>query len=136
MRLNLNNFKASNTTTRNKEVKRILLVDDQRDSGYVFELMLKREGYAVDTFTDPIKALTVFEPGYYDLIILDYRMAGLNGLGFIQSVRKLDEFVKAILVTAWEPGSIGNDLQKWFVKILSKPIAVDVLVEEVIIALL
>jgi len=116
-------------------VKRILIVDDERDSGYVFELMLRKEGYTVDTFTDPINALKTFKPGYYNLIILDYSMAGLNGLGFIQNVRKLDGLVKAILVTAWEPSSIGNDLQKWFLKVLGKPVSDEVLVEEVRLAL-
>jgi len=121
-------------TTSN--MKRILLVDDEEDVTLVFELTLKDAGYIVDTFTDSVKALSAFQSGYYDLIILDYRMAGLNGLEFIQNVRKIDKLSKAILITAWEQSSIGIDLEKWFIKILSKPIAVDVLVEEVILALL
>ena len=116
-------------------MRRILLVDDEKDSGYVFELMLKKEGYMVETFTDPIKALSAFKPGYYDLIVIDYRMSGLNGLGFIQNVRKIDSLAKAILVTAWEQQSFGNEFQKWFIKILGKPVPEEVLVQEVKLAL-
>jgi len=116
-------------TTSN--MRRILLIDDEEDVTLVFELMLKQAGYIVDTFTDSVKALSAFQSGYYDLIILDYRMAGLNGIEFIQNVRKIDTLSKAILITAWEQRSIGNDLEKWFIKILSKPISVEVLIEEV-----
>ena len=116
-------------------MRRILLVDDEEDVTLVYKLMLKNEGYTVDAFTDPNKALSAFKSGYYDLIILDYRMAGLNGLEFIQNVRKIDKLAKAILVTAWEQHSIGNELEKWFIKILSKPLFVDVLIKEIGLAL-
>ena len=134
MTLNLNNFKPNSTRRMNKDMKRILLVDDDIDSGYVFELMLKKEGYIVDVFIDPNEALSAFKSGYYDLIILDYRMEGLNGLEFILNVRKVDSLVKAILLTAWEPESLGDEVQKWFVKVLSKPLFSEVLIKEVRLA--
>ena len=112
-------------------MRRILLVDNEEDVILVFELMLRKEGYIVDAFTDPNKALSAFKSGYYDLIILDYRMAGLNGLEFILNVRKVDRLVKALLLTAWEPQSIGDEVQKLFVKVLSKPLFSEVLIKEV-----
>ena len=112
-----------------------MLVDDEKDSVYVFTLILRNEGHIVDTYSDPIKALSAFKPGYYDLIILDYRMAGLNGLGFIQKIRTLDRLARAILVTAWEQRSIGNDVQKWFIKVLGKPVSEEKLIKEVRLAL-
>ena len=48
------------------------------DTEYAFALILKAEGYFVDAYNDPVKALLAFKPGYYDLIILDYRMAPLT----------------------------------------------------------
>ena len=116
-------------------MRRILLVDNEEDVTLVFELMLRKEGYIVDVFTDPNKALSAFKSGYYDLIILDYRMAELNGLEFILNVRKVDSLVKAILLTAWEPESLGDEVQKWFVKVLSKPLFSEVLIKEVGLAL-
>ena len=116
-------------------MRRILLVDNEEDVILVFELMLRKEGYIVDAFTDPNKALSAFKSGYYDLIILDYRMEGLNGLEFILNVRKVDSLVKAILLTAWEPESLGDEVQKWFVKVLSKPLFSEVLIKEVGLAL-
>ena len=79
--------------------------------------------------------MSAFKPEYYDLIITDYFMPALNGLGFIQNIRKFDESVKAILLTAWEPQSIGDEVQKLFVKVLSKPLFSEVLIKEVGLAL-
>ena len=62
-------------------------------------------------------------------------MAGLNGLGFIQNIRKFDVSVKAILLTAWEPQSIGDEVQKWFVKVVGKPVSEEKLIKEVRLAL-
>ena len=134
MTRNCSIFKANNTIATDNNI-RILLVEDEKDSGFVFELILTREGYKIDNYTDPIKALSAFKPEYYDLIITDYFMAGLNGLGFIQNIRKIDESVKAILLTAWEPQSIGDEVRKWFNKILGKPLTEDKLIKEVRLAL-
>jgi len=114
---------------------RILVVDDEKDSEWVYELILEKQGYCVDAYFDPIRALSEFKPDYYDLILVDYRMEGLNGLALIQKIRKLDPFVKAILITAWQPQTIGKELQNWFMRILPKPISEEKLVEEVKIAL-
>ena len=54
---------------------------------YLFALILKDKGYLVDTYTDPIRALVEFKANYYDMIILDYRMDGLNGLELYQKIR-------------------------------------------------
>ena len=86
MTRNCSIFKANNTIATDNNI-RILLVEDEKDSGFVFELILTSEGYKIDNYTDPIKALSAFKPEYYDLIITDYFMAGLNGLGFIQNIR-------------------------------------------------
>jgi CheY-like chemotaxis protein len=101
----------------------------------VFTMILRDEGYFVDAYCDPALALSAFKPQYYDLIIVDYRMADIDGLAFIQEIRKLDRLAKAILITAWQAQTIGHDLQNWFNKILLKPVTGEKLVEEVKLAL-
>jgi DNA-binding NtrC family response regulator len=113
----------------------LLLIDDEKDNTFVFTSILRADGYLVDEYNDPIKALSAYRPKYYDLIILDYRMAGLNGLGFIQKVKEIDRSAKAILITAWELRSLGKMIQKYFIRILSKPISEEELLKEVRFAL-
>jgi DNA-binding NtrC family response regulator len=115
--------------------RRLFILDDEVDCMSVFTMILRDEGYLVDAYCDPTLALSAFKPQYYDLIIVDYRMADINGLAFIQEIRKHDRIAKAILITAWQPKTIGHDLQNWFNKILLKPVTGEKLVEEVKLAL-
>jgi two-component system response regulator FixJ len=115
--------------------RRLFILDDEVDCMSVFTMILRDEGYLVDAYYDPTLALSAFKPQYYDLIIVDYRMADINGIAFIQEIRKLDSSVKAILITAWQPQTIGHDLQNWFSRVLLKPVTGEKLVEEVRAAL-
>lgn len=114
---------------------RLMIVDHEWDSQLVYQLMLEAQGYNVDAYSDPVMAISEFKPDYYDLIILDYRMEGLNGLALVQRIRKLDPFVKAIFIAAWQPETIGKELQNCFIKVLPKPIFEERLVEEARVAL-
>jgi DNA-binding response OmpR family regulator len=60
-----------------------LIVDDEWDCQWVYQLMLKAQGYNVHDYSDPIKSISEFKPDYYDLIILDYRMEDLDGLALV-----------------------------------------------------
>ena len=44
-----------------ENMTRILLVDDEKDTEYAFALILKAEGYIVDAYDDPVKALLAFK---------------------------------------------------------------------------
>jgi CheY-like chemotaxis protein len=112
-------------------VKRILVVDDEKDNAYLFALILEDHGYLVDTYNDPIKALAEFKMGYYDLMIVDYRMADLNGLEFFLKIRALDKSAKAILLTAGHEQLHLDDDHKFFCKVLGKPIPARILLKEV-----
>jgi DNA-binding response OmpR family regulator len=59
---------TKNNTTTNKDINnRIILVDDELDITTAFTLGLEDNGFNVDTFNDPVKALPSFKGGSYDL---------------------------------------------------------------------
>jgi len=111
--------------------KRILIVDDEGDSAYLFALILEDQGYLVDTYNDPIRALSEFKANYYDMIILDYRMSGLNGLELYRRIRALDKSARAMLLTAGHEQLVLDENYKWFLRVLGKPISATTLVNEV-----
>jgi DNA-binding response OmpR family regulator len=49
---------------------RVMLVDDDHDTVYSFQVVLELNGYDVDGFTDPYSALRNFSEGLYDLIVV------------------------------------------------------------------
>jgi len=56
----------------------------------------------VDTFNDPVKAISSFKDGSYDLALIDYKMPNLNGFELYEEIRKIDEKIKVCFITAFE----------------------------------
>src|SRR5918999_5693905 len=65
---------------------KILLVDNEADVTITFKAILQDAGFIVNTYEDPLIALSNFIPRFYDLVILDIGMPKMNGieLGIIQ----------------------------------------------------
>ena len=110
--------------------QRILIVDDDSDISEVFKLSLEHDGFMVDTFNDPLLALSNYKVGSYDLLLFDMKMPGLNGLELFQRIRLLDHKVKVCFVTAFEDSQdeikrLFPDLEKEC--LIKKPISLHVL---------
>ena len=73
---------------KNKEEKRILLVDDEQDVLLTFQLLLVHEGYKVYPFDNPLDALSSFKIGLYDLAILDIKMPKIDGFQLYEEIKK------------------------------------------------
>lgn len=81
----------------------ILLVDDEQDITNVLKRGLENKGnYRVDAFNDPQQALAHFKTNYYDAIILDLRMPGMDGFGLSREIWKRDTNVQICFMTAFE----------------------------------
>ena len=80
--------------------KRILIVDDEKDVGWTLKLILENYGFDIDCFTDSATALEKFKPNLYDLIILDIRMAEINGFELYDELKSRDSNIKTLFITA------------------------------------
>ena len=122
---------GSSSTLRQAELRghgNLMLVEDEPDVLFAFKTILISEGYNVDTFTDSFEALKHFiklNRPYYDLVILDIRMHGMNGIQLYQKLKRIDCDVRVIFATALDAAqelvSIIPDLNS--VHIIRKPIA-------------
>ena len=81
---------------------RIMLVDDEPDINAALSVVLKREGYDVDTFENPFIALEKLKPGFYGLIILDVKMPQMDGFELYREIKKVDRKAKICFLTASE----------------------------------
>jgi DNA-binding response OmpR family regulator len=77
-------------------------VDDDRDIANLYKLSLERDGFVVDSFNDPLLALSGYEAGAYDLLILDIKMPQMNGFELYQKIRLADAHTKVYFISAFE----------------------------------
>jgi|SRR6187200_188799 DNA-binding NtrC family response regulator len=84
--------------------KSILAVDDELDIVNLIKQSLDMSGFKVRTFTNALAALEHFKSNsrYYDIVISDIRMPGMNGYEFIKHVKNINPKVKAVLMSAFE----------------------------------
>ena len=89
------------TGTRREMRKRILVIDDEEAIREVFLAALKHTEYQVDTIDSGEKAIAMVERAKYNLVYLDLRMPGLNGVQTLRELRKKDKDVPIYIVTAF-----------------------------------
>ena len=71
-------------------MKRILVVDDERQIIRMLRASLQSSGYEVLTASNGIEGMEKFESGRPDLIVTDLAMPEMNGLELTQAVRRLE----------------------------------------------
>ncbi|MBI4263076.1 MAG: sigma-54-dependent Fis family transcriptional regulator [Acidobacteria bacterium] len=89
---------------------RILIADDQRDVLEALRLLLKGDGYQIDTADSPAAVLQALERREYDVLLIDLNYArdttsGQEGLDLLARLRAADESLPVVVMTAW--GSVG-----------------------------
>jgi CheY-like chemotaxis protein/DNA-binding CsgD family transcriptional regulator len=72
-------------------MKKILIVDDEPDSIYVFKVLLSQHNYEVLSITDPLLAIETIYQTNPDLIILDWMMPQKEGIEVLKEVKAIPE---------------------------------------------
>jgi DNA-binding NtrC family response regulator len=79
----------------------ILVIDDEEIMREILETLLVREGYAVRLAPTGMDGLDLARSLPFDAVIVDMMMPGMDGLQFLDELRKLDEELPAIMITAF-----------------------------------
>lgn len=93
---------------------RILVADDQTDVLEALRLLLKGNGFDVDTVGSPTAALATLERHDFDAMLLDMNYtrdttSGREGLDLLAAVGTLEPNMPVVVMTAW--GSIDNAVE-------------------------
>jgi DNA-binding NtrC family response regulator len=125
---------ADNSVSKSKLVA---IVDDEDDIVQLFRDALGSiNDITVFTFTDPLMALEHFKINKenYVLVLSDLRMPGLTGTELIKELKRTNQFVRTILMTAFatNDGLFQEYTKKELINgFLQKPIRIDDLRAEV-----
>ena len=81
---------------------KILIVDDEEHIRMLYQVELEDEGYDVITASDGNMLIERIEKEHPDLIILDIKMAGYNGLDLLQDIRNKFYNLPVVLCSAYD----------------------------------
>jgi len=82
--------------------KKILIVDDEPDITLTLRKGLELSGFDVQSFNDPLVALSSYKPDIYDLLVIDIRMPNMTGFELYRKIKELDSKVRVCFITAFE----------------------------------
>lgn len=88
---------------------RILIIDDDRAFRVGTGALLADEGYEVDAASGGDEGLARLAAGPYELVLLDLRMAGRNGLSVLEEIRRVGNSVPVLMLTGY--GTVDSAVQ-------------------------
>ncbi len=81
-------------------MRRLLIIDDQKDLLLLYKIEFESEGYHVDTARNARKALNMSDKKHYDLIILEINLPGIDGKELMGKLLVRDKKIPIIINSA------------------------------------
>ena len=105
---------------------RILVVDNEERMCHVLKAALETEQYTVGIAFDGSSALETFRRDPYDLLIVDLKMPGIDGISVLEQVKKENSHTEVILMTAYASAQTAVEaMKKGAYDYLVKPFEMD-----------
>jgi len=80
---------------------KLLLVDDDKNALDGLVKILTRDGYSVSGVLSGYEALSLLSKKNFDIIVTDMKLPGIGGLSLIHEIRKKEESVAIVVITAY-----------------------------------
>lgn len=117
------------------ENTKIMLVDDEPDFLEIMGKFFSRRKMAFETATGCLGALDLLAKGYFDVVIMDISMPGLNGFECMAEMKKVQPEMEIIFLTGHASLNTGIDcMKKGAFDYCLKPIDFSELFEKIILA--
>jgi two-component system response regulator AtoC len=92
--------------------RRILVVDDEESFRHMLSVILIKEGYEVETASNGNEGLRKAVASPFDQILCDIRMPQMDGLAFLQEIRKTGVEATIIVMSAYGTVDIAIEAMK------------------------
>ena len=84
-----------------KVLRELLIVDDEENMLHMLKALLSKEGYSIDTTTSPTQAIALINSKRYDFVLCDVRMPEMDGLSFLNLLKKTKGLPTIIMMSAY-----------------------------------
>src|SRR5205814_8336927 len=102
----MNDRNASFPTRPDFAMPRVLIADDQPDVLEALRLLLKAEGFGIESAGSPAAILEAVDGDDYDVVLMDLNYtrdttSGQEGLDLLSQLRRHDPTLPVVVMTAW-----------------------------------
>ena len=105
---------------------RILVVDDQSSVRELLRAVLESDGHEVETASSGEDAVAGLKGGFHDLVIMDIRMPGLDGVAALARMKELSPGTGVVMMTAYASVETAVEAMKLgALDYITKPIDID-----------
>lgn len=112
--------------------KKILIVDDQYGIRILLTEIFQKDGYETYQAGSGVQALTIVKEMLPDLVILDMKIPGMDGLEILKRLKEYNSDIKVIMMTAYgELDMINKAMDLGAVTHFAKPFDIDEIREEI-----
>lgn len=107
-------------------MEKILVVDNEKSMREFLAIVLKKEGYFVETAEDGEQAVKVLEREIFDLVLTDIKMPQMSGLDLLKALKNISPDTITIMMTAFASTETAIEAMKeGAYDYLTKPFQID-----------
>lgn len=114
---------------------KILIVDDEIEICNIFSDFFTPKGYEVTKATSGKEALEKIRAQRPDLVFLDIKMSGMDGIEVLKQIKEIDKSITVIMVTVLEDeGTAQKAIELGATDYVTKPLSFDYLEKAAVLA--
>jgi len=108
------------------DITKILIVDDDLGMGETLFDILSEVGFKITVVNDGYKAVDMISNNDFDLVLMDIKMPGINGVEVLNKIKDIKPSMKVFMMTAYTTDDlVKKSLKNGAFGVISKPLNID-----------